>query len=246
MKVVLLAGGYATRLWPLTKNTPKALLEVGERTIMEHVLHLLEKIPSVSGIYLTTNEKFAPNFRKFLETWKGSKPIEVVVENTRSNSKKYGTVGGLLHLLRKGLLNERVMVMAADNVFDSSVLELLNSMAQADEDAVILHDTKDLEIAKSYGVCKVDASGLIVDFEEKPEKPKSALVSTGCYVLRRETLAMMPEYEASGGGMDRMGDFIKWLVSKRRVRGHVYAGKWFDIGTHEQLARAKVAHGAKK
>jgi len=244
MKAVLLAGGYATRLWPLTKNIPKALLEVGERTILEHTLRIIERMPAVKTVYLTTNQKFAPNFMRFLETWKGTKKVEVIVEKSTSNENKLGAVGALLGLWERGLLDERTLIIAADNVFDTGIAGLLNDVAGKDEDLVILHDIKDVEKAKLYGVCNMDSSGRVVDFEEKPERPGSTLVSTGCYALRKETLDLLPEYGRSGGGIDRMGDFMKWLMGRRSVRGYVYGGKWFDIGTREHLERARREHRA--
>lgn len=249
MKVVLLAGGYATRLWPLTKDSPKALLEVGEKSILAHVLHIIEHIKGAKMVYLTTNQKFEPNFRAFLHKWKGSRKVELnvelIVEKSTSNEQKYGAVGALLKMHESGLLEDSALIMAADNVFDSHFADMLNAIIEKGEDALILYDVEKGEAAKLYGVCETNSEGYVVDFEEKPEKPRGTLVSTGCYFLRRETLDMLPEYERLGGGTDRIGDFIKWLVYRGRVRGYVYAGRWFDIGTHEHLERARKAHEKK-
>jgi len=245
MKVVLLAGGYATRLWPLTKDTPKALLPVGETTILEHMLHIIERMPSVKTVYLTTNQKFEPNFRKFLAGWKGTKKIELIVEKGTSNEKKYGAVGALLKMREQGRFDGQTLILAADNVFDSHFSDMLNAIVEKGEDALVLYDVETGERAKLYGVCELDMKGHVVHFEEKPETPSGTLVSTGSYFLRKETLDLLPEYETSGGGIDRIGDFIKWLVERGNVRGYVYAGRWFDIGTHEHLERARKAHEKK-
>ena len=242
MKVVLLAGGYATRLWPLTKDTPKALLDVGESTILEHMLHIVERMPSAKIIYLTTNKKFEPNFRKFLAGWKGTKKIELIVEKSTSNEQKYGAVGALLRMREGDLLDGQTLILATDNVFDSHFSDMLNAIVAKGEDALVLYDVEKGERAKLYGVCELNAEGYVAGFEEKPELPRGTLVSTGSYFLRKETLDMLPEYERSGGGMDRLGDFIRWLVQKGHVHGYVYAGRWFDIGTHEHLERARKAH----
>ncbi|VVC04136.1 UTP--glucose-1-phosphate uridylyltransferase AglF [Candidatus Burarchaeum australiense] len=247
LKVVLLAGGYATRLWPLTKDKPKALLEVGEKTILEHVLNQLDCIPQVEVIYLTTNEKFAPNFHNFLLKWKMrcKKRVEMLVEEGTSESSKKGAVGALLHMHNKGLLNGRTLIMASDNLFGPGITKLLEEIAANEkENAIVLVDVKDREVAKHYGVCAVNRQGVVTDFEEKPAKPKSTLTSTGCYVLNKELLELLPEYAQAGGGLDRVGDFIGWLVKRARLKGHVYKGKWFDIGTHEQLQRARKEHSA--
>ncbi|MFA6035670.1 MAG: nucleotidyltransferase family protein [Candidatus Micrarchaeia archaeon] len=245
MKVILLAGGYATRLWPLTKDTPKALLEVGEKSILEHVLHIIEHIKSAKQVYLTTNQKFEPNFRAFLRKWKGAKKVELIVEKSTSNDEKYGAVGALLKMQEDGLLEDSALILAADNVFDSHFADMLNAIIEKGEDALILYDVEKGEAAKLYGVCETNSDGYVVDFEEKPKQPRGTLVSTGCYFLRRETLDMLAEYERLGGGTDRIGDFIKWLVYRGKVRGYVYSGRWFDIGTHEHLDRARKAHGKK-
>ena len=242
LNVVLLAGGYATRLWPLTKNTPKALLAVGEKTILEHVLHQLEKVPSVDTIYLTTNEKFARHFRLFLLLWRleAKKRAELIVEEGTSEEMKKGAVGALLHMHNKGLLDERTLIMAADNLFGPDITGLLNEIAaNENENAVVLVDVKRKATAKHYGICAVDKGGTIVGFQEKPKMPKSTLASTGCYVLSKELLDRLPEYAQAGGPMDRIGDFIGWLVPRTHLKGHTYTGRWFDIGTHEQLERAR-------
>jgi len=242
MKVVLLAGGYATRLLPLTKNTPKALLEVGERTILEHMLHQLEQMPRVKLVYITTNEKFASNFEKFLANWKGKKKVELIIEKGLSERAKKGSVGALLHLHDKGLLDQRTMVLAADNLFGPMLVDTINSLTEGERDFILLSDVREPAVASHYGVCELDAESHVAGFTEKPEKPKSTLVSTGCYVLSKEILDLLPEYEKTGGGTDRMGDFIKWLVARAKLHGVVFKGKWFDIGSHEQLEQARKEH----
>ena len=242
MKVVLLAGGFATRLWPLTKDTPKALLEVGERTILEHILHQLEQMPRVKLIYITTNEKFAPNFREFLARWKGRKKVKLIVEEGMSEEGKKGSVGALLHLHNKGLLDQRTMVLAADNLFGHGLVDTMNGLAEGERDFILLSDVREPGAATHYGVCSLDKDSRVSDFVEKPKRPKSTLVSTGCYVLSRELLDLLPEYEKGGGGTDRMGDFIRWLVSRTELHGVVFKGRWYDIGTHEQLHRARREH----
>lgn len=244
MKAVLLAGGYATRLWPLTKDTPKALLEVGEKTLLEHILHQLEQVQKIKQIYITTNEKFEPDFRKFLKEWKGRQKIELIIEKGFSEEKKKGSVGALLHMHEKGLLDERMLIMAADNLFGSKIVEVLNELAESKENSFVLVNIERREDAKHYGVCELDENSCVIALEEKPEQPKSTLVSTGCYALNKAVLDQLPTYCEGEHGVDRMGDFIRWLIKKTELKGIVFKGKWFDIGTHDQLERAREEHEA--
>ena len=246
MKAIILAGGYAKRLWPLTKNKPKQLLLVGGRPIIEYIMEKLETQKEINKIIISTNEKFEENFKEWLLGYKSSKNIELIIEPTLSEKNKFGSVGALGYLIKKKSIDEELMIIGGDNLFEFALRDLINYYREKKGDVVALYDLKSIQKARSYGVAKVDEEMRIIDFVEKPENPPSTLVSTACYVLSQEGIRGILTYLNAGENPDAIGFFIKWLIKRERVFGFVFSGKWFDIGSLESLKEADLIYSKKK
>jgi len=246
MKVIILAGGYAKRLWPLTKNKPKQLLLVGGRPIIEYIMEKLETQKEINKIIISTNEKFEENFKEWLLGYKSSKNIELIIEPTLSEKNKFGSVGALGYLIKKKSIDEELMIIGGDNLFEFALRDLINYYREKKGDVVALYDLKSIQKARSYGVAKVDEEMRIIDFVEKPENPPSTLVSTACYVLSQEGIRGILTYLNAGENPDAIGFFIKWLIKRERVFGFVFSGKWFDIGSLESLKEADLIYSKNK
>lgn len=241
MNVLILAAGYATRLYPLTENKAKPLLEVAGKPMIEWVLDNLAPIPDLGMIYVVTNDKFAKDFQDWADHYKTSQPklnCKIVNDGSRSDADKLGAIGDIrLVIDREELTKEPLVVVAGDNLFSESLADFA---AQAQGSAAMLatYDVGDLEAMKKYSAIKTDAEGVITHFEEKPTKPESTLTGIALYYFSAETLELFTTYIAAGNNPDQPGRFIQWLYTRRPVKTYQMKGTWYDIGSKETLEEA--------
>jgi glucose-1-phosphate thymidylyltransferase len=245
MKCVILAGGFARRLWPLTLDRPKALLDVGGRAILDHIVDKVECLQDVDEVIISTNAAFEPAFREWLGGRRFAKPIQLIVEPSRGENEKFGAIRGLNWLIEKYGLDSDCLVIAGDNLFDFELNDVLNFYKKVGAPMLAVYDVKDVEKAKRYGIVKLDGTR-IAEFHEKPENPPSTLASTGCYVFPRAVLPIFGEYLAEDNPKDAPGHFISWLSKRRAVHGWVWRGAWFDIGDFDSLEKARQWAKGKK
>ncbi|WP_053947712.1 nucleotidyltransferase family protein [Halolamina sediminis] len=236
MKAIVLAGGYATRLWPITRNRPKMFLPVGEGTVIDDVFADLEADERVDEVYVSTNERFADDFREYLADSEFEKPI-VSVEETVDEDEKFGVVGALAQLIDREGIEDDLLVVAGDNLISFDLAEFGDFFQEKGTPCLAAYDVGSKERASSYGL--VDLEGdRIVDFQEKPDQPKSTLVSIACYAFPAETLPQFDEYLAGENNPDEPGWFVQWLQSREAVHAFTFDGAWFDIGTPESYLDA--------
>ena len=248
MNVVVLAGGYAKRMWPLTKNIPKHLLSIAGKPMLQYVLEKVEDVVDVNKIYVSTNAKFKNHFEEFFRHYRGKKDIQLVIENTFSESKKHGSLGALGFLIEQIQIDDELLIIGGDNLFLFSLNELVKFYREKQSDVIALYDVSSLEMAKRYGIVSIDENYKITDFQEKVEKPKSSLVATACYILSKQDVWNLLRYLKEGNNPDAMGNFIMWLHKKTRVYGYVFKGKgrWFDIGSFESYKNANKFYESQK
>lgn len=237
MDAILLAAGYATRLYPLTENIPKPLLSVAGKPILEHIIRKLEGIQSLKKIYIVTNDKFEQHFRKWLEDFDSERPIEIINDGTKSNDDRLGALGDIHHLISLKNIDEEILVVAGDNLFELSMIDVFNYFKKTKSNIIVLYDVKDPELAKHYGIVEV-SNNLVMNFEEKPVSPKSTLASTGIYIFPKKTISLIKKYIAQGNNPDKTGSFIEWLHKREKVYSYITEKKWYDIGNLEQLKKA--------
>jgi len=236
MKAIVLAGGYATRMWPITRHRPKMLLPVGESTVIDGIVDELEGDDRISEIFISTNEAFADEFETHFEQ-RGTDKISMSVEDTSDEDEKFGVVGALAQLVdREGLGEEDLLVIAGDNLFGFDISDFIDHFKNYDDPTLAAYDVGDLEKAKSYGLIDVEGDE-IVDFQEKPDNPKSTLVSIACYAFPADAIRF-DEYLSGDNNPDEPGWFIQWLVDQGSVRPFSFDGIWYDIGTADSYLEA--------
>jgi len=241
LKAVIPAAGYGTRLYPLTKETPKALIEVGSRPVIEYVLERIEAIGEIDTVFIVTNALYYRKFKEWLRFFDEMTALEVKIINdhTKSNEDRLGAIGDKLLAIKKGRIDDDVLDISSDNLFDFGLLNALKAFREKNGSVIGLYDVKSKYLARHYGIVAVDAEDKVVSFQEKPENPPSTLASIGIYFYQREHVPLFKEYVELGHGKDAPGYFIEWLHKRADVFGHVFKGKWFDIGSFEQLDKAR-------
>jgi len=238
MKAVILAGGYARRMWPLTKNRPKHLLPVAGRPMLDYVMDSLESIPDLEEIFLSTNMRFQGQFKKYLDGVNTKKRLRLFIEDTRSEEEKLGSVGALGYLIRESGLDDNLLVIGGDNIFGFEMTDFIEYFYSKKANTIALYDLGNREKARLYGVVHIDDDNRIIDFHEKPADPQSTLVSTACYAFTRKGMRSILRYLEEGNDPDKMGHFIEWLYRHDDVYGFVFTGVWFDIGSLESYEAA--------
>jgi glucose-1-phosphate thymidylyltransferase len=236
VKAVILAAGYATRLRPLTDGVPKHLLPVGGRPMLDWVLDRVREVEEVDAVHVVTNSRFAPAFRR----WAESQSVTVHDDGTSSNEDRLGAVGDLRLAIVGARLDDELLVLAGDNLFEFSLprfVEWWRAKPQPSS-AVPLHDVGDLELATHYGIADTDAEDRVVRFVEKPSDPPSTLASTLVYLLPPEHVRLVRTYLDEGQSPDNAGSFLGWLARREPVYGYRFEGAWYDIGNHDQLLEA--------
>ncbi len=238
MEAVILAGGFATRLHPLTLDRAKPLLEVAGRPAVEHILErlfpLVEK--GLTRIVVVSSEKFAEDFR-FTLTGPYPIPVEICSNGTMKPDEKLGAIGDIHFGAKHVTPGVPFFVLAGDNLFDFSLEEV--QRAYEEKSLVVLHRVKTLEEVKPYNNLRLDGTGRILTFFEKPEKPFSKIFATCIYLFPPHVLNRLEEYLAEGRDPDKAGDFIRWLSQHESVQTVVGNGTWFDIGSVEALKQAE-------
>jgi glucose-1-phosphate thymidylyltransferase len=241
MKVLLLAAGYATRLYPLTLNTPKPLLEVAGKTVMGYIFDLIEPLKEVDEVFIATNKKFYQNFKDWKQRFSSSKKITVINDGTTSNEARLGATGDIEFVIEKENISDDLLVLAGDNLFKADLSIFTNFCISKKPSITIgLYDIKDLILAASYGIVSIDKNNKIIDFKEKPANPASTLAAMCLYFFPKERLGIMKRYMGMDNAKDAPGYFLEWLYKRESVFGYVFKDKkWFDIGDKKSLDEAE-------
>lgn len=240
MKLLILAAGYAVRLQPLTLHTPKPLLPIGGKKIIDRILDKAAQIKDVDSIYVVSNHKFFQNFVEWQKKCKFGNKISVIDDNTMTNETRLGAIRDMELAIRDKAIDDDLLIIAGDNLFDLRLEKFLSfAKKHSDGISIALYDVGSLETAKKFGVVHIDKTNRVIDFEEKPEKPKSTLISTGIYYFPKEKIADIKKYvNVEGAKLDAPGYYIKWLSVNDRVYGFSFSQDWYDIGDMESYKKA--------
>ncbi|PIQ88008.1 MAG: nucleoside-diphosphate-sugar pyrophosphorylase [Candidatus Omnitrophica bacterium CG11_big_fil_rev_8_21_14_0_20_43_6] len=241
MKALILAAGYATRLYPLTKKYPKPLLEVGGRPIIDYIVDKLVSAGDIDEIYVVTNNKFISDFKRWSKKVKSPKKIILVNDLTKDNRDRLGAIGDINFVIKKMKLLDDLLVAGGDNLFSGSVQKFLDAAKKNIASASIgLYRLKRKNDASRYGVVKLDKSKKVISFQEKPKHPQSNLVAMCLYYIPKNYLNLINVYlQDKKIKADATGSYIAWLKDKADVYGYVFSGSWFDIGDYKYLNTAK-------
>jgi glucose-1-phosphate thymidylyltransferase len=233
VRLLLLGAGYATRLYPLTLDRPKPLLLVGGRPMIDRLLDCLDPI-GFDATYVVTNAKFAAHFRD----WAAGRPIAIVDDGTTSEDDRLGAIGDIGHVIEHEAIDDDLVVVAGDNLFSQGLGDFGRAAREGGTPLLAIHDVGDLELIRRYNTIEVDDAGRITYFEEKPDAPQSTLSGIGLYFYPRHTLPLIREYLASGQNPDQPGRLVQWLYPRVDVYTWHVPGRWYDIGSREQLDEA--------
>ncbi|RQH02418.1 sugar phosphate nucleotidyltransferase [Natrarchaeobius oligotrophus] len=236
MDAIVLAGGYATRLWPITRHRPKMFLPLGESTVIDRIYAELEIEERIDDVYVSTNERFASDFEAALAERGYEKP-RLSIERTREEDEKFGVVAALAQLIDREGIDDDLLVIAGDNVFDFELASFLDYYDRIDAPTIAAYDVGSTERATGYGVVDLE-DDRVVGFQEKPDEPAGTRVSIGCYAFPRETLSLFPTYLEAGNDPDEPGWFVQWLQSREPTYAYTFDGTWFDVGTRESYLDA--------
>jgi glucose-1-phosphate thymidylyltransferase len=229
LKALILAAGYATRLRPLTDSIPKQLLPVGGRPMVDWILDRLGET-SADEVHLVTNARFAERF----ERWAEDKAVRIHNDGTTSNEDRLGAIGDI----RFVGLDDDLLVVAGDNLFDYSLADYEAYWRERDGSCIAVFDVGDPELAKKYGIVDVGENDRVVGFLEKPENPPTTLCATATYLYEREHVRLVEQYLAEGNPPDQPGNYIAWLHRREPVYAYRFDGQWYDIGDATQLLEA--------
>lgn len=241
MKALILAAGYATRLYPLTKKYPKPLLEVKGRPIIDYIIDKLAVVGVIDEIFVVTNSKFIGNFRSWVKQAKWSKKITLVSDRTKNNRDRLGAIGDINFVIKHKKVHDDLLVVGGDNLFSGSLAGFLAAVKKNGAAASLgLYRLKLKKDASNYGVVKLNKKKQIVSFQEKPKHPQSNLVAMCLYFIAKNNLHSVNVYmQQAKTKADATGSYIAWLKDKVDVYGHVFSGTWFDIGDSKYLTTAK-------
>jgi glucose-1-phosphate thymidylyltransferase len=247
MKAIILAGGYAKRLWPVTKNMPKQLLPVAGKPIIEYPLENIELTMRVKETIISINAYFEFNFREWFTKYQFRKKTKLAIEKTFSEEEKLGSIGALNYIIQKLEINDDILIIGGDNLFDFSLRKFINYFREKETSVVALYGIKDKEKVKGrYGIAEIDSDNKLIGFEEKTEDPKTSLVNTACTILSKEDVKLIPQYIAEGNNKDAFGYLLQWLIKKRPVHGFVFDTPWFDIGSFDAYDKANLYYREKR
>lgn len=240
MKALILAAGYGTRLYPLTKETPKPLLAVKNKPILEYILRNI-KDAGISETYIITNDKFFGKISRWTKEYKSSLKIKVITDHTTSNDDRLGAIRDIEFTIKQQQISDDIVVIAGDNLFNLSLKDFIKfSLKKQQVDAVVcVYDVKDIKKASLYGITEIDENKRVMSFEEKPKEPRSTLAAMAIYYFPKKALTLISEYLSNGEKNDAPGFFLKWLSKRGRVFAYVFDGLWFDIGSIESYKEAE-------
>lgn len=233
MKGIILAAGYATRLYPLTKNQPKALLDVGGKPIIDYIISEFEKIPVINEVIVISNQKFFGAFEAWAEVHTTPLKLTVVNDETTDDSNKLGAVGDISYVIDKCGITEEIFVVAGDNIFTFALKDYYDFYKKVDADCILVKELeRESDLVRMANV-KTDDGGKVTFMVEKPQKPASNLAAFASYIYKEETIPLFKTYLEEGNNPDAPGFFPSWLYHKKPVYAYTFDGECYDIGTHD-------------
>jgi len=237
MKCLVLAAGYATRLYPLTENFPKPLLKVGDKTILDWLIDDIDASNEISEYIIISNHKFASHFEAWAKTKKQS--ITVLDDGTSTNETRLGAVKDVQFAIEKLSLDDDMLVIAGDNVLDFSLTHFIAYAKAKNTSCVMRYFEQSEKKLQKCGVLEIDKNDLIIGMEEKPQAPKSNWCCPPFYYYTRDDAKRVSNGIASGCGTDAPGSYIAWLCSVTAVHAMEMLGSRYDIGNLESYEQVK-------
>jgi glucose-1-phosphate thymidylyltransferase len=241
VKLIVLAAGYATRLYPLTLNQPKPLLPVAGKPMMEHVLDNLMPVDEIDEIFIVTNAKFVDNFKTWANDYKTGhkvRPIQIIDDESTDDSNKLGAIGDMNLVVEEAHVTDDIIVVGGDNLFSQSLEGFGDFCRDKKAPVTGVYDVGNLEEIKKYNSIEIDDQDRITFFEEKPKDPKSTLTGIALYYYPATVLPLIREYISEGNNADQPGRLVQWMYQRTPFYVWRIPGIWFDVGAKETLEEA--------
>ena len=238
MKCILLAAGYATRLYPLTENFPKPLLKVGEKTILDWLIDDVKEL--VDEFIVISNHKFAGHFQEWADQHTLS--ITVVDDGTTTNETRQGAVKDIQYAIEKLVIDEDVLVLAGDNVLDFSLVPFVRFGQENGCSCIMCYEENELAKQQRTAIITLDGENTITSYEEKPKVPKSNLAVPPFYYYLAQDIRRIPEALEAGCGYDAPGSFAAWLSDQTHMKAYRMPGSRYDIGNLESYEKIKKTY----
>lgn len=236
---VIIAAGYATRLYPLTENFPKPLLKVGERNILERLLDDVDALPEISEHIIVSNHKFAHIFQDWAGNANYSKPITVIDDGTSTNDTRLGAVRDLLLAIERRGIDDDIMVLAADNILEFPLRGFLDYFKEKGTSVIMCHHEPELRRLQRTGVIAVDDDMKVLEMQEKPEVPVSNWAVPPFYIYSRRDLPLIKDALNHGCGFDAPGNLAHYLADASTLHAWPMPAPRFDIGSLDSYREAR-------
>jgi len=231
MKAIILAAGYATRLYPLTLNQPKALLPIAGKPIIDYIVDQIETIDVIDELIVISNEKFFPHFSQWSNKRESRLDITILNDKTTDDSNKLGAVGDIQFAIDELKIDDEILVMAGDNIFTFALKDFYDEYKAKDTDMILVKEINEIEELRRMANVSLDADGKVTDMEEKPQNPKSNIAAFASYIYKKDTVKMIKQYLDEGNNPDAPGFFPSWLYKQKAVHAYKFEGECYDIGT---------------
>lgn len=238
MKAIILAAGYATRLYPLTENKAKPLLPVGGKPIINHLVENINSVPEINEIFVVTNNKFYNDFCDWRDSVHSANPITIINDNTTSDADKLGAIGDIDLVIKKMKIEDDLLIVAGDNLFTFPLQKFVD-FYRINGLSIAAYAFPCREELHHYGIVNVTANNKVISFQEKPKQTNSNLVAVCLYIFPKNKLHLVGEYFNSSSNNDAPGYYLEWLINREDISAFVFKSIWHDIGTHEAYERAQ-------
>lgn len=231
MKAILLCAGYGTRLYPLTENKPKALLEVKGKKLIDMLVDSVEKIDAIDEVIIVTNDRFYNQFCEWGTQRKKKTPITVINDFTTSNDNRLGAIGDIKYALDNLKIDDEIFVAASDMYFTFEMKDFYDFYKQKNADVIMGEIENDISVLQRKGVAVLDANQKVVEMQEKPKEPKGNFSVAPFYIYTKESVKEIDKYLAEGNSPDAPGNYPSWLCKHKAVYAMTLTGDCIDIGT---------------
>lgn len=231
MKAIVLSAGYATRLYPLTLNTPKGLLPIGKKSILDFITDEIQKVNEIDELFIISNHKFYDNFSDWAKTRETRLKITVFDDNTTDDSNKLGAIGDIWYTIEKGNINDDILVVAGDNFFTFDLRDYVEFYNKVKHDTILVSEMESLSDLQRMANATLSDDGKVLFMEEKPQNPKTNIAVFASYIYTKETVPLIKKYLDEGNNPDAPGFFPSWLYTKKDVYAYKFQGECYDIGT---------------
>jgi len=242
MKAIILAAGYAQRLYPLTKNKSKALLPIAGKLIISHIADSLNEINAIDKIFVVTNDRFYKDFADWKEM-DSRENVEILNDGTTNNENRLGAIGDIDFVIREKKIDEDLFIIAGDNFATFPLKDFYDFHLKTSHDCVCVNEIDDFGLLKSFATTFLDERGVITQLIEKDPEPKSNLGVYAIYIYKKDTVRMFSDYLADKNPPDAPGYFLQWLHKIKDVYAYKISGEVVDIGTLESYRDAQERFG---